>query len=261
MTTIAITANVYNDALALPGWLESATAFADEVCVYHTGPGGKWSDDGTIEILEKWKVPFTFGDINEGFGEVRTKAVRLCSSDWVMVLDADERFMQFVPVLSCDGVSLVPPVHRQVLQDYDGQSEEACPWNWENVHNLNPTIEVTAGKPYDQGAKLRSMIANEPGLDAVVSTRRQWRDMTLLKPSQNWVTQPDYQTRIVRNSPDIFWRNKMHETLIGVKKSISPAMMLDIFFEHHHLWFKGTNPAQRAKDIETYRNIFNAVKL
>jgi len=36
---------------------------------------------------------------------------------------------------------------------------------------------------------------------------------------RGWVNWPDYQTRICRNSPDIYWRGKVHETLAGWKIS------------------------------------------
>ena len=32
---------------------------------------------------------------------------------------------------------------------------------------------------------------------------------------KNWVNWPDYQTRIIQNSPKIKWQNKVHEQIIG----------------------------------------------
>ena len=35
---------------------------------------------------------------------------------------------------------------------------------------------------------------------------------------KNWVNWPDFQTRIYRNSPDIKWKNKVHEVIEGHKQ-------------------------------------------
>lgn len=45
---------------------------------------------------------------------------------------------------------------------------------------------------------------------------RQWRWMVNEK---GWVNFPDYQWRIYRNSPNIKWRNKVHEVIEGHKSS------------------------------------------
>ena len=242
MKTIGIVANVLNEIHALPGWIESAVLFADHVSVYHAGPGGAYSTDGTIELLEKWHIPITFGSIDEGFGTVRTKTVRTSPCEFVICLDADERFNALTTVLTCEGDSPVPDVSNQVLQEYDTPTPGVCPWNWENAGMLMPRIKVTPLDAYNQGAWLRDII--EKDIDAVISIRRQWRDFTMTNPSQNWRKQPDFQTRIVRNDPSIFWVNRMHESLRGAARVESPNFTHGPFFEHHHLFFKEMNPSQ-----------------
>ena len=73
--TIGLVANVYNEANALPGWLECHLPYFDDVRIFHAGPGGARSDDGTMELLEKWHIPVAFGAIDDGFGAVRTAAM------------------------------------------------------------------------------------------------------------------------------------------------------------------------------------------
>jgi glycosyltransferase involved in cell wall biosynthesis len=34
---------------------------------------------------------------------------------------------------------------------------------------------------------------------------------------KGWVNYPDYQNRILKNKPEIYWKNKVHEVLIGAK--------------------------------------------
>jgi len=36
-----------------------------------------------------------------------------------------------------------------------------------------------------------------------------------------WINYPDYQTRIIKNSPEIKWINKVHERLVGSKINIA----------------------------------------
>ena len=31
-----------------------------------------------------------------------------------------------------------------------------------------------------------------------------------------WINWPDYQTRIIQNSPKIKWQNKVHEQIVGI---------------------------------------------
>jgi hypothetical protein len=33
---------------------------------------------------------------------------------------------------------------------------------------------------------------------------------------KGWVNWPDYQTRIIQNSPKIKWQNKVHEQIVGI---------------------------------------------
>ena len=36
--------------------------------------------------------------------------------------------------------------------------------------------------------------------------------------NRGWINFPDYQTRILRNTPEIKWHNKVHEVIKGHKK-------------------------------------------
>ena len=268
--TIGVVANVYQEANALPGWLELAATFADWVGVMHAGPQGTKSDDGTIEILERWRVPVQFCAIDEGFGVVRTKTLRMCPCDWVMLLDADERFYPLVRVMSCTGESTPRdvvddllydygnpnyhrdgPRNRQVVQGYDKDIEfSACPSNFENLKQLGSGLTVQFGKVHDQWTDLRRIVENTD-LDAVQVVRRHWHDFTFRRPTQNWHTDPDYQLRIVRNRPDIYFapETRMHERLVGVESRCEPT---NLFFDHFHCFFKPMEPSQRGHDVAIY---------
>ncbi len=278
--TLGVVANIYNESQALPGWLETATAFADDVRVFHAGPGGERSTDGTLEILEKWKIPVTFGSIDEGFGTVRTKTVRMSPCEWVMLLDADERFYPRLNVLTCEGESTpsqtiddllydygnpnfdkdgakcreVHPSAQQVVQPYDkGIDFTACPSNFENMALLGANLRVKTGAVIDQGYLLRQLLERQD-IDAIKTIRRHWHDFSWKRPTQNWHTSPDYQIRIVRNLPSIQWENetRMHERLTGAVNVHTPDHTHGPFFDHFHLLFKKLAVKNRQHAISIY---------
>jgi hypothetical protein len=50
--------------------------------------------------------------------------------------------------------------------------------------------------------------------------------------SEGWVNWPDYQWRIYRNSPEIKWKNKVHEVLEGFKSYTTLPMEEDYSLYH-----------------------------
>lgn len=257
MPSIGLVANIYNEANALPGWLETHLPFFDDVRLYHAGPQGAMSDDGTLDIISKWRVPVVFGTIDEGFGVVRTRAIRSSPCDWVMLLDADERFFPVHRVLTCTGESTPPIEVDQILQSYDFRGVNLP--NWENVGRLGANLRVVVDNPYDQGARLREVVAmanhdrNGP-FDAIATVRRHWHDFSFRRPTQNWYTDPDWQMRVVRNCIGVGFdaSTRMHERLHGARNVFRADMERGPFFDHFHFTFKRMEQAQRAHDIRIY---------
>jgi hypothetical protein len=281
MPSIGLVCNLYNECNALPGWLECHTPYFDDIRVFHAGPGGAYSDDGTIEILEKWRVPVEFGAIDEGFGIVRTKTIRMCPCDWVMLLDVDERFHQYIRVMTCTGESTPredvdallydygnpnyqkdgPKARtlKQVVQPYDADVDfTACPSNFENLWQLGAKLTVTQGEVCNQGAWLRAVI-KDSDLDAVKVVRRHWHDFTFRRPTQNWHTDPDYQMRLLRRNDSIRFAQdtRMHERVEGAEKVHDPDFTRGPFFDHYHLFFKKMEAEQRQHDLAIYNAINN----
>lgn len=255
--TIGIVANVYNEINALPGWLETHAPFADHISIYHAGPRGELSNDGTMELLIKWGVPVTIGNIDEGFGVTRTKAVRSSPCDYVILLDADERFFPLHREMKCGGTMNSQEDVDLILRDYDLRARDSIAKlpNWENIRRLGSGLTVEFGEVYNQGDILREMLdVNRP--DAVAVCRRHWHDFTMRGPTQNWHDVPDYQMRVVKNDPGIFYEPsiKMHERLVGInnwtqRKDTEPR---GLYFDHFHFTFKKMEPEQRAHDISIY---------
>ncbi len=255
--TIGIVANVYNEANALPGWLETHLPFADDIRIMHAGPGGEYSTDGTIEILEKWKIPVEFCAIDDGFGVVRTKALRMSPCDWTMLLDADERFYHVHRVLQCTGESTPHSEVDAILQTYDFHDLKTMIPNWENVAKLGVNLRVHEKETYNQGEHLRQMITNNQGIDAICTIRRHWHDFTFRHPTQNWLENPDWQLRIVRNHSSIYYdyNQRMHERLCGQVRTINADMMYGPYFDHFHFSMKKLEQEQRAHDVAIYNKI------
>ena len=249
--TIGLVANVFNEANALPGWLECHLPFFDDVRVLHAGPQGAFSNDGTIELLEKWRVPVVFGSIDDGFGAVRTKAIYSSSCDYVVILDADERFYRVHQEMVCEGESTPQAEVDWILQSYDFRGVNLP--NWENVAKLGDKLRVSFGDTYDQGRYLRWILENERP-DVVVSARRHWHDFSFRRPTQNWHTDPDWQMRIVRRSPDIYFapETRMHERLVGANRVFRADTTRGPFFDHFHFTFKHMEQRQRGHDLATY---------
>jgi glycosyltransferase involved in cell wall biosynthesis len=257
MQTLGLVANVYNEANALPGWLETHAPYFDHIAVYHSGPQRAKSNDGTIEILEKWRIPITWGSIDAGYGIVRNLTFRCSPCDWVMLLDADERFYPVHRTMICSGESTPHSEVDTILQSYDFHDLKTTLPNWENLKRLGANLRVDIGASYDQGARLREILAHDPHIDAVATIRRHWHDFSFRKPTQNWYSDPDWQMRLVRNDPSIYFdpNTRMHECLRGTNRVFWADMGSGPFFDHFHFTFKRMEQEQRSHDIAVYNAI------
>jgi hypothetical protein len=77
---------VRNEAERLGACLDSLHGIADERVVLDTG-----SSDGTVAIAEARGAKVRSFTWTDDFAAARNESLRLCSGDWVLVLDADER--------------------------------------------------------------------------------------------------------------------------------------------------------------------------
>ncbi len=232
--SISCAVNVYNDNLALPGLLENASQWADDIVVIHAGPNGKRSTDGTIETLEAWGIHPIMDKIDDGFGVVRTRLIRAAKTDWVFIMDADERFHPLAPAMSCHG-------------------EEGYP------QFKDPKLTIAVHGIAQQGVLLKDLMTHN-GL-MIRAARRHWFDFTWKRPCQNWCIEADWQFRILRNSPLIHFdpKEKMHEKIELVSDGGMPAHStcwfgdpMGLHIDHYHCFFKSKEPEQRKEDLDIY---------
>jgi len=226
--SIAMCCNVYNDAPALRGLLETSARFFDELFVIHSGPGDARSTDGTIELCEEFGVRLVFDDIQKGFGVIRSRLIHDHGCEWGMILDADERFFPMLPEMDCGG---------------------------------DPLRAIPRGLPCHQGETLRRVIS-DPRAMAIRTTRRHWHDFSMTRPTQNWFEDRDHQLRIVRNVPEIGYEpdRKMHERLIDSRTGRDPAFYeqddyLGPFHDHFHMHFRKSQPGKKEANEQNYSRL------
>jgi glycosyltransferase involved in cell wall biosynthesis len=82
-TTVSIAMIAMNEEANLPRTLESVR-WADEIILVDSG-----SQDRTIEIARSFGAKTSYHKF-EGHGEQKNIALQLCTSEWILLLDADE---------------------------------------------------------------------------------------------------------------------------------------------------------------------------
>lgn len=235
--SIAACFNVFNDAAALRGALETAQSFFDNIFVIHSGPGGAFSTDGTMEVLQEFGINPVLADMNVGFGVIRTRLIRECGCDWAFILDADERFFPMLQIMRCAGSERYP----------------ASP---------NPNLQVTKSHELIYPGKHLRELMNNRGIDAVKTIRRHWFDFTMTRPAENWQERKDWQMRIVRNVPHIGYSNgvKMHERLVDLRSGGEPKHATvdqfgGPFHDHFHLHFRKARPGHKEANEQYYSTL------
>ena len=85
--------------------------------------------------------------------------------------------------------------------DADEYPHKSLIENLKKLLEMNPTVEMF----------LVPRVNTVEGLTQEHISKWRWN-----LNENNWVNWPDYQTRIIQNSPKIKWQNKVHEQIIGI---------------------------------------------
>ena len=105
--TLSIAMIAMNEEANLPRTLESVR-WADEIVVVDSG-----SKDRTLEIAQSFGAKTFYHDFG-GHGEQKNVALDLCTSDWILLLDADE--------------VLTPELQAEIRQLLAGEPEYGAYW-------------------------------------------------------------------------------------------------------------------------------------
>lgn len=244
--SLALACNFYNDAPAMRGLLELGARCFDNLYFMNTGPGGALSTDGSIELATSFGATVAFGDLDEGFGRIRTRLIHECGCTFCVILDADERIWPQLYVLECEGTEAYPAIAQPNL------------------------IVKVRSDVIDQMGHLRNLIQN-PATMAIRSTRRHWFGFDMKRPTQNWYGphgNKDHQLRIVRNVPEIGYEpdRRMHERLIDARTGKDPAFVPQdehggIFIDHYHMFYRRTQPGHKEWNESQYARLSRGEKM
>ncbi len=235
--SIGIAATFFEEHNAMPGFLEMATSIADDVFLADCGMGGKPSADGTLDIIRKWGIKdVPQWDLADGFGDVRSRLIEQCPTDWVIILDIDERILKTSLIMTCRGEERYPAI-------------------------ANPNLTVNVSGIYDHFGMVVDAIcaAERQGVKAVRFQRRHWFDFSFTRPCENWNIHKDYQLRCMKARSGVGYTKfpKMHEQAFDSALGRSPDHISDDdklgpFIDHFHMHFKAMEPEQRKADIRAY---------
>lgn len=236
MTSIGLSSCFHNEPDALPGFLECAAQFFDELVLISAPPPGVEHCQESIAIIEKFGAKLILSTVEQGFGVLRTQCIWESSCEWVAILDCDERLFPVRRTMTCVGTEKYP-------------------------ENPNPNCVVNFGTPFNQGAILRSMLDCAEGFDALVMPRYHFMDFSMKQACQNFCDIKDFQCRVVRNAPHIAYRpeRKMHELIVDTRTGAEPNMIRqepharEIAICHFHVPFKKMDTAKNRKDMATYQ--------
>lgn len=237
--SIGVAASFRDEVNALPGFLESASQFFDEILLVDCSMNMTPSTDGSLDIIRKWGLPDPpLWDLSNGFGAVRNQLMQTSKTDWTVILDIDERMNVALPSLTCTGAESYPTVEHPKL-----------------------STENTGGYYYNHRALLLDKIrqAEAQGIKTVRFRRRHWFEFGFTKPTQNWQTIPDWQLRCMKSRAGVGYTvmPRMHEAAYDYVEGRDPRYIeedaqLGPFIDHYHLHYKKMEPEQRAADIAAY---------
>lgn len=236
--SIGVAATFRDEANALPGFLESASHFFDEIFLADCSPDLSPSTDGSLDIIRKWGLPDApLWNLSAGFGAIRSQLIHTSKTDWTVVLDIDERMQVAMPILHCEGTDRYP---AQPI----------------------PNLKVTAFKEtYNHFDVLvdKIMEAERRKLKCVRFSRRHWFNAKYTAPCENWMIVRDFQLRCMKSRAGVGFTTepKMHEKAYDFDLNCDPDYVADDpklgpFIEHLHCHFKPMEPEQRKQDIAAY---------
>ena len=128
---------------------------------------------------------------------------------------------------------------RHLLKDYAGQKNSLTRM-CKNDYIINIDADELPNKWLIQNIK--EILESNPSIDLYWVPRvntvegltiQHVREWGWQVNDKDWVNFPDYQGRIWRNRPNIMWKNKVHEVLIGYKEHTYLPAEEEFCFYHH----------------------------
>lgn len=134
--------------------------------------------------------------LNGNFGKHKTVGSRECKNPYICQLDADERLSDFLIGYLPEILDSNPQVELYRVPRVNivrgATNEDAHKWGW----NMSKLIE--------------------------------FGDLPII----NWVSHGDYQSRIYKNDPKIYWHKPLHETITGAEYVTALPLEVDYAIIH-----------------------------
>jgi len=239
MKRVGTVCHFHNERHALGPFIEAAEKMFDEIVLVSSPMDGTPPDPETIAIAEASGHKLIYDTLSQGFGALRTRCISYLSCEWVMILDADERVWPTAPELGIAGTEKF--------------SETLTP---------DLAVRPNPNTAYDQYTNFRSLCARADAEDAlaICLPRRHWMGAPgeWNKPCQNWNVEPDWQLRLVKNTPFLCYdpEVKMHERLLFTPTWSEPKFVRvtdgSLYLDHYSWHYKNLEPAQNAEDAKIY---------
>ncbi len=134
-SSISLAMIVKDEGQVLDECLQSVRDLIDEIIVVDTG-----SRDETLEIARKHGARIVGYLWCDDFGAARNESLRLCTKDWILVLDADERFAQ----------EDIPAI-RRLVKGPPAFAFEFTTRNYTNATNIADFTPCAPDDPHAQG--------------------------------------------------------------------------------------------------------------
>lgn len=158
--------------------------------------------------ISSYEFPF-----NGNFSEFKNYGNTLCKLPWIFQIDADEYFSPLLleslaPILRAnEGCELV---YIPRINTVHGMTEEDIKQYGWTVNRDDTEVEEREFDKDDEHLKLIRKLQ-------LIINERNYMDKVVAQYYSPIVNFPDYQGRLYRNRPYIFWEGKVHETIKGAK--------------------------------------------
>ncbi|MDZ4858935.1 MAG: tetratricopeptide repeat protein [Candidatus Hydrogenedentes bacterium] len=117
-STISLAMIVKDEETQLADCLASVNDIVNEICIVDTG-----SRDFTIEVARSFSAKVGVYLWSDDFSAMRNESLRLCTMDWILVLDADERIAKDdLPSLKSLAKGATDCCYRFVTRNYTNNS-------------------------------------------------------------------------------------------------------------------------------------------
>lgn len=236
--SIGVAATFRDEHNALPRFIDKAKEFFDDILLVDCSMDMTHSTDGSLDIIRAAGLPDpVLWSLADGFGAVRSQLIQTSKTDFTVILDIDECMYVELPQIDCAGNEAYPQVQSPDLKTY------------------------RSGSTYDHRGLLIAKIqeAAAQGIKAVRFSRRHWFDLSWERPTQNWITIPDWQLRCMKSRDSVGYRSntKMHEQAWDLAERRDPRYIEETpgmgpYIDHYHCHYKPMEPEQRAEDIRNY---------